>query len=159
MLLVFIGKTSAQTTMDYSNPYFEFDNIADLTEFSSSLLTEVDLAKFQYKELVSDSGKKRWHVDVPFYVNQTITDDNDFIFLMYYGPTWSILDSNKQPLVKDFYQIKDDDGSYIGVQQMNGNLTNPVSKPGIYYIRLIVDEKPKAKKAVYLYLARIDEVK
>lgn len=155
LVLLIANAASAQKKVNIDNLYFEFENITNLSDIKDSLLIEVDLSKLKYQERENDDYNI--YIDIPFYVNKHISEKNDFVFVAFNGPAWSVLKSNKQGIVKEYVKIQNEKGEVIGIRQMNKNLTEPISQPGIYYIRLLFKQKPLAKRLAYFYLARLEK--
>jgi hypothetical protein len=155
-MVLALTAASAQKTIDYNNPYFEFENVASIAEVTMDHLFEIDLSKLTYTKDTS-GGTVRYYTLIPFYVNKKITGSNDFNFSMYYGPSWSILNSKKEALVYSFEKLRNEEGEIIGVRQLNGNLKTPVTTPGLYYIKLIVDKKPIEEDTTYIFVGRMQE--
>ncbi|PHR71892.1 MAG: hypothetical protein COA67_05745 [Lutibacter sp.] len=164
VLLISI-QLQAQKTFNYEHPHFEFENLigvsSDFKQFANydiELLTGVDISKLKfekYNEKAGEGLKGKFYFDVPFYVNKEISIESDFVFALFSNVSWLILNNKKEKIVKSFGYIKNEKQETVGTVQNNSNLTEPISKPGNYYIRFILDEKPIKENIVFVFLSMI----
>lgn len=138
--------------MDYKNPHFEFSSSV-MDTITLEHYTKVDFSSLNYEKEYLNTGEIRYCCYIPFYVNKNISEESDFIFIMYHMPKyWSILNEKKEPIIKSYMKIQDEEGSTIGIYHKNRNLIEPISQPGKYYIKIMFDEVPTEESIAYIYL-------
>ena len=106
----FLKVLSSVTTFNYAENRFTFQL---LTEDHANILYE----ELDYTKLNFSNGE---YVDIPFVIRKNLLLNADVIFVFINQITpWSILDANKESIVKSFNRLTDENEKAIGVFQRN----------------------------------------
>lgn len=111
---------------NYSENRFNFQ-IIDFNK-AAPTFEELDYANLKFNS--------QGYIDIPFVVNKDLSPNSNFMVIILNSSTWSVLDSNKKPIVKNYLNLNDENNNTIGIIQSNNNLSTPITQKGTYYIRL-----------------------
>lgn len=115
--------------------------------------TRIDISQLNFDIYTLEGDSDRYYADIAFEITNDFYQNSDFIFAML-DPvlTWSILKSDKVPIVKSMRVFFDETGVQNGVRQGNENLKEPINKRGTYFVRIVLDELPTSEEFVYLFV-------